>query len=153
MATQQRASRTSGKKKKTGRPSAYTDELADRICDLLSDGISLRRVCGRRGMPSKVTVLSWLRTNDRFLTQYIRAKDESADALADDIADIADDVRRGKLDPNAGRVAGDLKKWSASKLKPKKYGDKVDLTTAGKELPTPIFGGLSVAADNSKAST
>lgn len=136
------------KKKKLGRPSSYTDILADRICDLLSDGVSLRRVCGRKGMPSKVTVLTWLRTREDFLTQYTRAKEEGADALADDISDIADDVRRGKLDPNAGRVAGDLKKWSASKLKPKKYGDKVDLTTAGKELPAPIFGGLSASTSS-----
>lgn len=127
----------------TGRPSIFTQELADRICNLLSEGWSLRKVCELDEMPDKMTVLVWLRTKPDFLSQYTRAKDESADSLADDIEAIAQDVLAGRVDPNAARVAIDAKKWVASKLKPKKYGDKIDMTTNGKDLPTPIYGGLS----------
>lgn len=79
-------------------------------------------------MPSRQTVYSWLRTHEDFLDNYARAKDDSADALADDIIDIAQGVLNKKYDPQAARVAIDGMKWSASKLKPKKYGDKLDLT-------------------------
>ena len=112
----------------------YTPELADEICDLLSDGISLRKVCERDEMPSKVTVLKWLRTNDEFVTQYARAKDEAADSLADDIQDIGEKVLKGEYDANSARVAIDAKKWTASKLKPKKYSERLDLTSGGEKI-------------------
>ena len=75
--------------------------------------------------------------------KYARAKEDSSDALADDIQDIGDKVLTGEYEANNARVAIDAKKWIASKLKPKKYGDKLDMTTNGKDLPTPILGGLS----------
>lgn len=120
--------------------SSYTQEVADKMCDLLSDGISLRKVCERDDMPSKVTVLTWLRTNPVFLTQYARAKEEAADALVDDMLSIADGVDE---DAQSRRVRVDTRKWIASKLKAKKYGDKIDMTTNGKDLPTPILGGIT----------
>lgn len=129
--------------KQTGRPSEYTDDIFNSICDKLADGMSLKRICEAEDMPSKVTFYNWINKSEDLLNKYARAKDDGADALADDIQDIADGVLSGKYDPNAGRVAGDLKKWSASKLKPKKYGDKLDMTTNGKDLPTPILSGMS----------
>lgn len=120
---------------KVGRPSLYSPELADKICDQLSDGISLRKICEADDMPAKITVLMWLRTNEEFLNQYTRARTEQADSLADEITDIADT----ETDANKARVRIDARKWVASKLKPKVYGDKVDVTTAGKELPMPII--------------
>jgi hypothetical protein len=112
---------------KGGRPTDYTKELGDAICAELAGGKSLKRICEKKEMPSRQTVYSWLRLPE-FLDNYTRAKDDSADALADDIIDIAQGVLKKKYDPQAARVAIDGMKWSASKLKPKKYGDKLDLT-------------------------
>lgn len=111
-----------------GRPTDFTPELANEICARLSDGMSLRRVCEADDMPDRRTVFRWLNDNDDFSHQYARAKEEAADSLADDIEDIADGTLKGKYDPQAARVAVDAKKWIASKLKPKRYGDKLDLT-------------------------
>jgi hypothetical protein len=94
----------------------------------LAGGMSLKRICEKKTMPSRQSVYSWLRLHEEFLDNYTRAKDDSADALADDIIDIAQGVLKKKYDPQAARVAIDGMKWSASKLKPKKYGDKLDLT-------------------------
>jgi hypothetical protein len=117
-----------------GRPSEYTTEIGDKICAKLAGGKSLKRICEQKDMPSRQTVYTWLRTNQEFLDNYTRAKDDSADALADDIEDIARKVLTKEYDPNAARVAVDAKKWVASKLKPKKYGDKLDLTTGNEKL-------------------
>jgi hypothetical protein len=136
------AIKTLSTKRGQGRPTDYTPELGDEICAQLSGGESLRRVCAKKNMPSRQTVFTWLRVHEGFLDQYTRAKQETADALADDIEDIAIGVLNKKYDPQAARVAVDAKKWVASKLKPKKYGDKLDLTTDGKELPSPILGGI-----------
>lgn len=75
------------------------------------------------------TVFNWLgdETKKEFLEQYARAKEEAADALADDIQDISDKVLKKEYDPQAARVAMDGKKWIASKLKPKRYGDKLEV--------------------------
>ena len=125
-----------------GRPSGYTQELADRICSELSGGRSLRSVCDDEGMPDRQTVFRWLRQHDEFCAQYARAKEEAADALADEILDIADDARNDwmeRVDPeNPGyqfngehvqrsKLRLEARKWTASKLKPKKYGDRVAL--------------------------
>jgi hypothetical protein len=107
----------------------------------------LKRICDQEGMPTRATVFSWMNKQPEFMNNYTRAKQEAADAYAEDIEDIAHEVRSGKLDPNAGRVAGDLLKWTSSKLKPKKYGDKLDVTS-GNEKITPMFGGLSVIQAN-----
>lgn len=118
-----------------GQPSTYTDDLATEICAQLAEGKSLRTVLkSSENMPAMSTVFLWLRTNDEFSEQYARAKAESADALADDIQDIADGVLNDKYEPHAARVAMDGKKWIASKLKPKVYGDKLDLTTGNEKL-------------------
>jgi hypothetical protein len=79
-------------------------------------------------MPSTVTVFSWLRTHEEFLNQYTRAKEESADALTDEMLDIADDVEG---DSQRDRLRVDTRKWIASKLKPKKYGDKLEHDVSG----------------------
>ena len=115
--------------------------MADRICAELADGVSLRSVCREDWAPDKVTVQRWLRERESFRTQYARAKEESADSLAEEILDIADDgtndwverqTRNGTyvaLNDEAvqrSRLRVDARKWIAAKLKPKKYGDKVE---------------------------
>ena len=61
---------------------------------------------------------------------YARAREDAADTLADEIRELAGRVEKGKLEPNAGRVAIDALKWIASKLKPREYGDRAQLDVA-----------------------
>lgn len=128
---------------KTGRPTKYTPELADEICSQLSEGKSLRTICNQDNMPDKATVFRWMRIHDVFRDQYAKAKEESADALVEDMHSIADEKpvfidEKGveKLD-SAGiarnRLRVDTRKWVASKLKPKKYGDKTNVELTGKD--------------------
>lgn len=116
-----------------GRPTDFTQELADRICSELADGKSLRKVCEADDVPTKTTIFRWLRTNAAFCDQYTRAKEESADSLTDDMIDIADDLTG---DAARDRLRVDTRKWIAAKLKPKKYGDK--LQHSGDEDGPPI---------------
>ena len=145
------------KSKTLGRPSGYSQELADRICDELSDGRSLRTVCLSEDLPDKATVFRWLREDKEFRDQYTRAKEESADAMSEDVLDISDDGSNDWMEKNfAGqkawvtngealqrsRLRVDTRKWLMAKMKPKKYGDKIELD--GKiEHVIPILGGKS----------
>src|ERR1700722_13920923 len=85
-----------------GRPSDYSPELGSAICAEIALGFSLRTICKAESMPCVATVFNWLRVHTEFLEQYTRAKEEQADALAEEMLDIADDgtndwmERRGK---------------------------------------------------------
>lgn len=103
----------------------YSQEVADRICEQMSDGLSLRTICQQAGMPARVNIWRWRRTNDEFRDQFDAARREGAHALADDMQQIADDPND---DPNSRRIRVDTRKWIASKMLPKVYGDKVAVT-------------------------
>jgi len=129
-------------KNKGGRPSDYTEELAEIICLRLAEGESLRSVCSDDGMPSKQAVLRWLARNEEFRAQYVRAKEEGAEAIAEELFDIADDGTNDwmeKLDKDGecigyqlngehvqrSKLRIDTRKWYLSKIMPKKYGDRI----------------------------
>lgn len=128
---------------KLGRPTEYSDTVFNTICDRLADGKSLKSICETNEMPSKATFYNWINNDKDLLDKYTRAKDDASDALADDIQDISDKVLNGEYEANNARVAIDAKKWIASKLKPKKYGDKLDMTSNGKDIVAPILSGIS----------
>lgn len=128
----------------TGRPSSFTQEVADAICEGLVDGKSLRSICADDDMPSASTVCRWLGSNDAFREQYARAREAQADTLFDEILDIADDSSRdvkivGEDEREVcntefvqrARLRVDARKWMAGKLQPKKYGDRLDLNHSG----------------------
>jgi len=89
----------------------------------LMAGKSLREICAMGGMPGASTVYAWLGQYREFSDMYARAREVQADVLADEVIEIADT----EPDPNRARVMIDARKWLASKLRPKKYGDRVEL--------------------------
>ena len=123
------------KKHAGGRPSLYTVELAEMICREIAAGKSLNRILKAKGMPDYSTVSRWLILHSEFRNNYARAREDQADTLADEIIDIADDSLRDHTEDgevNAeniqrSRLMVDARKWVASKLKPKKYGERLEL--------------------------
>ena len=106
---------------KQGRPTTYSDRIAAEICGQISEGSSLRSICKVAEMPSCSTVFPWLSKHPEFSEQYARAREEQADAIADECLDIAEtepDVQRARL-----KI--DVRKWFASKMKPRRYGDRI----------------------------
>lgn len=116
-----------------GRPKIpFDQDVADQICEAIASGSGLVPFLkANPDMPTYSTVMRWAREIPSFLEDYTRARDDSADLDADRVADVAKRVEDGLLDPNAARVAIDAYKWSAGKRKPKKYGDKVEVSTTG----------------------
>jgi len=129
-----------------GRPSSFTQEVADRICEALMEGHSLRAICAAEDMPNKGTVFRWLAANKEFSDQYARAREAQADCLFDDILEIADDGRNDKYTDDEGmqrtdydviarsKLRVDARKWMAAKLRPRVYGDKLAIGGAD-DLP------------------
>ena len=126
-----------------GRPSDYSSEIAEVICDRIAAGESLRKILQDEGMPDCRTVRRWLQHPDRneFRLQYARAREAQADYFLDAVIEIADDssgdtkLIEGEEGPpiavvdheNIARskLRVDARKWAAGKLAPKKYGDRI----------------------------
>jgi hypothetical protein len=116
---------------KMGRPSIYTQNLADNICNRLALGDSLRKICADDEMPDLTTIMEWIRNKPDFSKQYAQAREEQAETYADQLIHIADEESD---DVNRARLRIDTRKWVAMKLKPKKYGDKIGIGGAD-DLP------------------
>lgn len=141
-----------------GRPTKYTQKLADEICEGVTLGKSIRTVTSPEHMPSIATFYSWLRTHDEFLKQYARACEERTEAMAEDLLDIADDGTNDYMESEDGKpqyngdsiqrakLRVDTRKWLMAKMKPKKYGDKVAVDNTV-TLVQPILGGKSIEDD------
>lgn len=129
-----------------GRPSDYTEEQADSICEHIAGGKSLVSWCNPEGRPNYTTVMRWLQSFEDFRNKYARAREAQADFLAEEIVSISDTPVKGfKTKTNEKgeieitesdmiehrRLQVDARKWYASKLAPKKYGDKTETTHKG----------------------
>lgn len=129
----------------------YNTEMATRICEGIASGRSLRTICEDEAMPDKATVFRWLAAHEDFRDQYARAREAQADAMLEEILDIADDGKNDSYTDEEGnvrtnqdviarsRLRVDTRKWAMSKMAPKKYGDKLDLSHSGQLALTPII--------------
>lgn len=124
-----------------GRNSKYTPELGNKICEIISTSSrGLRSICKELNINTQ-TVLNWLNddNNKEFLVHYARAKQSQADFLVEEILEISDDSSNDSIETefgekenkewvNRSKLRVDSRKWIASKLAPKKYGDKLELS-------------------------
>lgn len=131
------------------RPSEFTQETADYICEQIIEGRSLRSICLEEEMPAPSTVCRWLARNDTFRKQYAHARELQADALFDEILDIADDGANDYMGEDEkyngdavqrSRLRVDARKWMAGKLAPKRYGEKLDVNHEGGMKLTVVTG-------------
>lgn len=122
-----------------GRPSEFTPEIANEICERLAEGESLRTICQDDDMPSRSTVRLWRGSSPEFSAQYAHAREFQAETYAEKIVDDA----LVATDAALGRLRMDALKWAASKLAPKKYGDKI-AHVGGDEGDAPIRHSVAV---------
>jgi hypothetical protein len=113
--------------KKLGRPTLYSKEICDEICDRLAHGETLRSILADDHLPVRSAVYRWLDENEDFKDQYAQARVKQADYYAEMIVDEA----FSSNDAAIGRLRMDALKWASSKLAPKKYGDKVEVEQTG----------------------
>ena len=101
--------------RKVGRPTKYTPELAEKICDLIREGLSEREICSQKGMPDASTLGRWKDNNQEFCIQSARAREESAAlyrekalGIAQETAKTAVKVLRGEITDALGEPVKDL---------------------------------------------
>jgi hypothetical protein len=108
-----------------GRPTIFSDALAQTIFDRVASGELLIDICAEDGMPSTTTFYRWMEEKGQgFRDAFTRARREQADWFVEDTVRIADT----EIDANRARVRVLARQWLAERLNASKYGSKVALT-------------------------
>ena len=133
-----------------GRPSRFSNEIATEVCDRLAAGESLQSICRDRHLPHERTVRRWaIEDHEGFSPRYTRERELQTECLIDQIVAIADSVadeRESSPAVHAARLRVDARKWIASKMLPRKYGDRLGVDSTG-SLTIKIVHGLADAPD------
>jgi len=117
--------------KSAGRPTEYSQALADAFCAEIVSGKSFRKVCAMESMPSTSAVFNWIRKYPAFVEQYRQATIARTDTHVEDMIDIAEDPN---IDVQRARLMVDTRKWIAARMQPKKYGDHTITEITGANL-------------------
>ena len=113
-------------------PFEWTPEVEDEIFGRLiaGEGIVTMLAPGRDDfLPSETTFYKRLTEDGEFAERYARAREAQAHRETEEIKTIADTATAE--DYNVARLRIDARKWRASKLAPKVYGDKVEMEHSG----------------------
>lgn len=148
-----------------GRPTKYTAAIAEKICERLAMGETLRSICRDEDFPHEATVRAWaLDDYQGFYTQYSRARQIGLDCMADEVLHIADtpkdgvvkitrptgeEIRTGDMTEHR-RLQVDTRKWYLSKLAPKRYDKPIEDENTGDVIES-INIGVKDARQNAPA--
>ena len=135
-----------------GRPSSYTAEIVEAICERLAKGEPMTVICREEGMPAPRTVRDWEAAMPEVAAAIARAREEGEYVMAEDCLNIADDGRRDyTVSEDGGAVVNhdhiqraklriDTRLKLLAKFNPKKWGDKIQHADAdGEKLVAPTF--------------
>jgi hypothetical protein len=135
-----------------GGQTVFSQAVADEICERIAKGETLSAICKDEHLPAKSTVATWAADNrEGFAEQYARARERLLEHWADEIVDIADDASRDTIINERGkevadsewinrsRLRVDTRKWLLSKLRPDKYGEKLELSGDPKKPLVPVI--------------
>lgn len=130
-----------------GRPTVYCRDLAQKICLAMVEGRSLRAICRSPDVPDVRTVMGWaMDPNHEFYHQYKEARIKQAELKIDELDDLAKSALTyvkmssfgESVDPGAVaaiKLLIDTRKWAASKVFPKVYGDKMEVEQKQRFIP------------------
>lgn len=148
---------------------AYTEKEINKAFDYviqqIESGCSVNSILKEQGTPGSETFYKWIDEDKEKAKKYVRACEDRADLIFEDILHIADDSTNdtqtvdmsgveievvNKENVQRSRLRVDARKWMLSKMNPKKYGDKIDHTTGGERMNTGATQHTVIFQDASK---
>ncbi|TXG77603.1 hypothetical protein E6Q11_02420 [Candidatus Dojkabacteria bacterium] len=95
------------------------EDVRHRICELYN-GKSLTEVIGE-GYEYRASFFYYVFNDPELSAEYARAQEARAELFADQIVEISDN----EIDPQKARNRIGTRQWYASKMQPKKYGERI----------------------------
>ena len=140
-------------RKKIGRPSKYTPELAAEICERLSNGEPLRQICRDAHMPAWTAIYAWAAADKDLSERIAQAREQGADAIAEEALEILDSppeyvlTKQGEA-VDSGYVTcqrnrAEMRLKLLAKWHPKKYGDR-QIISGDKDNPLEVKADITV---------
>jgi transposase-like protein len=123
-----------------------------KVLQAVERGASVRAATRSKDTINASTFHEWVEQDEELAKQYARATERRAEAIFEDILNIADEnyedvyidsegIERTDHDVvQRARLRVDARRWMLGKMQPKKYGDKLDLTSGDKPLLAPVIG-------------
>ena len=108
-----------------GRPTKYSNKLADAIFERLADGEPISRICRRPGMPCRRTVMRWQDERPDFCHLITMARKFACDALLDQVREDVDRCPNDNDAIRACRLKMKTVSWFISKIQPRNWGGAV----------------------------
>jgi hypothetical protein len=116
-------------------------KVFDEICYKMEiENLSLNSILKIEGMPAVSTFYAWILSDEKKQKKYACACEVRADNLFEELLTISDATDKDVIiDMDGNKVTNhnviqrdrlrvDSRKWILSKMMPKKYGDKLDMT-------------------------
>ena len=126
--------------------SVYSQKTSVAICTRIAQGESLTAICKDPSMPGMQTVQDWLAAAAKgrekykqFLTDYTIARQHWADATFTGMIELAQSCPLDRDSIAKTRLVLDTKKWVLARMNPRKYGNRLDVTSQGEQLPPAIL--------------
>jgi Bacteriophage Sf6, terminase small subunit-like len=117
---------------KRGRPTLYSEQWAKKFCALVAQGKSVAEVCRRRDQPSEQSVYLWRSMHAGFAEALACAREAQAHKLAKETLELSDKIEDdNSVKVQRARLQVDTRKWLASKIAPRHYGDHVEHNVKG----------------------
>lgn len=130
------------------RQTSFNEDSFEAVLNTIAtSNLSNEKACEKHGVAVR-TFHAWIARDEKLRQRYASAKQEQAQMLVDEIVSISDERSGDTLTKvNRDRLRVDTRKWLASKLFPKMYGDKVEL---GGELDVAVKGITSIRVVHTK---
>ena len=117
------------------------DKLWPEILRDIGNGSSLIKAINKPGYPTYDSVQKYMRSHPEIRRLYEDAIEIRADHLAESLIDISEETPPEGLDGpqlsawiNQMKIRIDTRKWTAAKLRPKSWGEKIDVSVTHTQI-------------------
>jgi len=147
------------------RTASEIEILFRKVLKDIEQGASLRSALKKNAPLSSQTFTKWLDNDDSMAKRYARATEKRAEAIFEDILNIADENLKDTYIDHDGiertdhdviqraKLRVDARKWVLAKMHPTKYGDKLDVTSGNKALAVPAVIGMRITNTEAQSAT
>lgn len=130
------------------RPSEYDFALCEEICNQVAEGQNIIAVLESDDRyPSWTSFRRWKNEKAELSSLYVKAQQDKAEAELYEIQKVRELLKQKLIDPASANVLIQTSKWAASKFYPKMYGEKVDITSDGEKLSSPVIKMFAPSTD------
>ena len=119
---------------KTAKPERDKSAICQAVLQGMRDGLSAFKACQAAGVPQS-TFNRWVDADAKLAEDYAHAREDLIERMANEVLELADsevpETGDGKKDWQAiqkHKLQVDTRKWLLSKLAPKKYGEKLEVS-------------------------